>query len=255
MKRIIAIGGGENGRPGYEYETYEIDKEIVSLTCNKNPNVLFIGTASSDDEGYFETMKTVFSKLGCVVDNLTLTKREYTIEELRKIIEKTDVVYVGGGNTKKLLEIWRSIGFDKLLDEASEKGLILSGLSAGSLCWFSYCNSDSLKFEEGSSELIRLDGLGFIDAVNCPHYNKEDGRKTSLKQMMKNLPENVSIALDNCSAIEVIGDTYRIVSSKDTANAYRTYWIDDEYIEEVIPKTDEYSSLKDLLKKPSRHKI
>lgn len=254
MKRIVAIGGGETGRPGTSYETYEIDKEIVSLSGKENPNVLFIGTASSDDDSYFEIISKVFSRLNCNVSNLALTKKTYTIEELRQILEQTDIVYVGGGNTKQLLYTWRQIGFDKLLDEFSEKGLILSGLSAGSLCWFSYCNSDSLKFEEGSNELTKLDGLEFINAANCPHYNKEDGRKQGLKEMMKGIPEYVSIALDNCAAVEVIGDTYRIISSNNEANAYRTYWLEDEYIEEIIPKLEEYSSLSELLKKPSKHK-
>jgi len=254
MKRIVAIGGGETGRPGYAYETYEIDKEIVSLSKKQNPNVLFIGTASSDDERYFETINGVFSRLGCNVSNLSLTKTLYTREELQNIIEQTDIVYVGGGNTKKLLEVWRAVGLDKILEEASERDLILSGLSAGSLCWFSYCNSDSLRFEEGSNQLIMLEGLGFINAVNCPHYNVEENRKEGLKQMMRSLPEYVAIALDNCSAIEVVGDTYRIISSKEDANAYKTYWLDDEYFEETIPKIKEYSSLSELLEKPTKHK-
>lgn len=254
MKKIIAIGGGENGRPGYPYETYEIDKEIVSLSQKENPTVLFIGTASLDSESYYETMKKIFSKLGCVVNNLSLTKQTYTIEELKNILERTDIVYVGGGNTKELLETWKSTGLDKLLDEASEKGLVLSGLSAGSLCWFSYCNSDSLKYEEGSNELICKDGLGFIDAVNCPHYDKEDDRKQELKRMMKNLSNHIAIALDNCAAIEIVGDSYRIISSKDSANAYKTYWIGETYFEEKLPKSEEYSSLSELLKKTLRQK-
>ena len=254
IKKIIAIGGGENGRPGYPYETKEIDQEIVNISGKENPKVLFVGTATNDDERYFDLMSKVFKDLSCIVDSLPLTKKNYSYEELYQIITSSDIVYVGGGNTKRLLEVWREKGIDKLFDIASENGLVLSGLSAGSLCWFSYCNSDSLKFETGSVGLIKLDGLGFIDAVNCPHYDKEDGRKIELKSMMKLLPDKVAIALDNCAAIEVIGNKYRIITSKATANAYRTYWIGDEYYEEIIPKSIEYANLDVLITHPKTKK-
>ncbi|MDQ0362371.1 Type 1 glutamine amidotransferase-like domain-containing protein [Breznakia pachnodae] len=253
-KRIIAIGGGENGRQGYPYETAEIDQEIVRLCEKENPKLLFIGTASNDDSNYFHSMSKVFKKLGCIVNNLSLTINNYTEDDIYKIITQSDIVYVGGGNPKRLLELWNEKKIVKILDDASENGLILSGLSAGSLCWFSYCNSDSLKFNNENIESIKQDGLGFIDAVNCPHYDNKDNRKNELKAMMKHLPDKVAIALDNCSAIEIIGDKYRIITSKTTANAYRTYWLNNVYYEEIIPKTLEYSNLTDLIVHPKNRK-
>lgn len=253
-KRIIAIGGGENGRQGYPYETAEIDQEIINLCGKENPKLLFIGTASNDDDNYYKSMSKVFEKLGCTINNLALTKNDYTEEELYKIITQSDIVYVGGGSPKRLLELWKEKKISNILDEASENGLILSGLSAGSLCWFSYCNSDSLRFDNERIKSIKQDGLGFIDAVNCPHYDNKDNRKNELKAMMKYLPDKVAIALDNCSAIEIIGDNYRIITSKTTANAYRTYWLDNVYYEEIIPKTLEHSNLSELIVHPKNKK-
>ena len=87
-----------------------------------------------------------------------------------------------------------------------------------------------------------------INALHCPHYDTEKERKPSLKKMMRKT-YGVAIAIDNCCAIEVIDDKYRIISSKPRANAYKTFWKGDKYYEEVIKKEKELKPLKDLLKK------
>ena len=247
-QKIIAIGGGENGRPGYPYETFEIDKRIVELAEKTNPKLLFIGTAASDSELYFEVITKNFGQFGCVTDNLSLTKNNYTPKELEDKILSADIIYVGGGNTQFMLDLWREKGVDKLLMRAYEKGVVMSGLSAGSLCWFSYCNSDSLKFIDKSNELILLKGLGLIDCVHCPHYDVEADRKSSLKEMMKDLKDYVAVALENCVALEVIGDKYKIIKSDNSKKGYKTYWINGEYIEKEIICEKEYGSLNELIK-------
>ena len=248
-KSIVAIGGGENGRPGYPYETLEIDKRIVELSNKENPKLLFIGTASSDSEGYFECIRKNFGNLGCEVLNLAITKNDYTYEELQNAILGVDIIYVGGGNTMKMLDLWRENQIDKLLMQAYNQGIVLSGLSAGSLCWFKYCNSDSLRFEENTDKLILLEGLGFINAVHCPHYDAEENRKDSLKEMMKDIPDLVAIALENCVAIEFIDDEYRIIKSKETSKAYKTYWENNEYVELELEETLDYKPLNELVSK------
>lgn len=247
MGKIIAIGGGENGRPGFEYETEAIDKEIIRLTGKENCNILFIPTASSDSDGYISCMRNIFEKkLNCNMTTLELTKNDYSEFDLREIILNTDAIYVGGGNTQKMIAIWEEKGVDKILHEAYNKGIVLSGLSAGSICWFKYGNSDSLKFEDGSTELIKVKGLNLINALHCPHYNKEMNRKESLKEMMK-ITDTVAIALDNCTALEIVDDEYRIISSDSLARAYKTYWKDGIYHEEVIEEKDEFLSIDTLL--------
>lgn len=247
MGKIIAIGGGENGRPGYEYETELIDKEIIRLTGKDKCNVLFIPTASNDSDGYTACMNNIFeNKLGCSMTTLELTKKDYSNSDLREMILNTDAIYVGGGNTQKMITIWKEKGIDKLLHEAYENGVVLSGLSAGSICWFKYGDSDSLKFEDGSTELIRVEGINLINALHCPHYNTEINRKESLKEIMKTT-DTVAIALDNCAALEIVDDKYRIITSNNEANGYRTYWKDGIYHEEVIEKTDEFVNIDKLL--------
>ena len=92
MGRIVAIGGGEI-RDG---ETLNIDKFIVSLSGKEKPSLLFIPTASNDSEGYIETVKKVYKELGCDVKILCLTKENIEEDDIRDIILKSDIIYVGG---------------------------------------------------------------------------------------------------------------------------------------------------------------
>ena len=139
MGRIVAIGGGEI-RDG---ETLNIDKFIVSLSGKEKPSLLFIPTASHDVEGYIETVKKVYGELGCDVKILCLTKENIEEDDIRDIILKSDIIYVGGGNTEYMMKIWEKYSVDKYLKEAYKKNIVLSGLSAGSLCWFKAGFDDS----------------------------------------------------------------------------------------------------------------
>lgn len=247
MQKIIAIGGGEIGRTGYPVETTQIDKEIIKLTGKKNPKLLFIPTASSDSEEYIKVVEKYFGqKLKCKIDVLYLLKNKLSKKEIEDKILKSDIVYVGGGNTLKMMQIWRKLGVDKILIKAHQKGIVMSGVSAGSICWFKYGNSDSKKFSDSNANLIKIKGLGLINALHCPHYNVEDYRKVDLKKMMKKT-SGIAIALDNCCALEVIDDKYRIIASKKTANAYKVYWKANKYHEEIIKKEKEFKPLNQLL--------
>jgi dipeptidase E len=253
-KKIIAIGGGEIGRPHekggfYPMETIKIDKEIIAQSKKKNPKLLFIPTASSDSTGYFEVVKKYFEKLGCKVDVLYLIKEKNSKKEIENKIFSADIIYVGGGNTLKMMNLWRKLSVDKILKKAHEKGMILSGVSAGAICWFNFGNSDSRKFTSHSEQLIKVQGIGLISALCCPHYDFEMARQKDLKRMMKKTSKVVSIALENCTALEVIDNKYRIFKSKSTAKAYKVYWNGGKYIKEEINSTTKFCELKELLRK------
>jgi dipeptidase E len=247
MKKIIAIGGGEIGRPGHKIETKKIDQEIIKLTGKKNPKLLFVPTASSDSEGYVSVVQNYFGKkLKCKVDDLLLLKEKISKKDIEKKILSADIVYVGGGNTLKMMNIWKKKGVDKIFKKAIKKGVVLSGLSAGAVCWFKYASSDSKKFYDPKASLIKVSGLNFISAVSCPHYDVEKDRKPELKILMKKT-KGVAIALDNCCAIEIVGDNYRIINSKQAANAYKVYWKDKKYFEEKLKRDNKFRPVKELL--------
>lgn len=146
MGTIVVIGGGEL----IELETLEIDRKVVQLTQKAKPKALFIPTASSDAPGYCDTFSKVYGDiLGCETSNLLLVSQTYTHDEITDLITAADLIYVGGGNTRKMLEIWKNTGVDTLLKEAYSSGTVLTGLSAGSICWFEYGHSDSEAFDNG----------------------------------------------------------------------------------------------------------
>jgi dipeptidase E len=232
--KIVAIGGGEIGRPGYPIETTEIDQEIINLTGKKNPNLLFLPTASGDSGGYVEVVNNYFGKrFGCKIDVLYLLNGRPEEKELEEKFSNTDIIYVGGGNTLKMMQVWRKHGIDELIKKAGDKGVVLSGVSAGAVCWFEYACSDSRIMNNPNADYIKVKGLGFIKGILCPHYGFEPARKMGLKKMIQK-SSGMAIALDNCCALEIVDDKYRLVKSKKTAKAYKCFWKNGQYFEEEI---------------------
>ncbi len=250
MGKVVAIGGGEIGRkPGIPVETIEIDKEIIHLSGKKQPGLLFIPTASSDAQSYCYVVQRHFGRrLGCKIDFLCLLNNQQTRKEIEEKVFTSDIIYVGGGNTLKMLIEWRKRGVDEILLRAYQNNIVLSGLSAGAICWFRYASSDSREFYNPNASLIKIRGLNIIKALCCPHYDVEKDRKEHVKKLMSRTP-GVAIALDNCSAIECVDDQYRIITSKNTANAFKVYWKKGIYHEEVIEKQEQFLPLANLLKK------
>ena len=244
MAKIIAIGGWEVR----EKSTLWIDKEIIKFSNKENPKLLFIPTASSDSEGYFQWIKKYFGDLGCTVDVLYLIKDKLTKKVIEEKIFGSDIIYVGGWNTLKMMTLWRKLWVDKILEKALKKDIVLCWLSAGSICWFSYGNSDSRKFTSNSNQLIKVTGLGFIKALHCPHYNSEIHRQEDLKRMMRKNPL-VSIAIEDNCAIQVQDKSYRIITSEKWAKAYKIYWKNNQYFKEEIEQKSDFLPIESLLKK------
>jgi len=247
--KIVAIGGGEIGRPGYPVETANIDKEIIRLTGKTNPHLLFLPTASSDSTSYYEAVKKHFGdELGCKTDVLYLIKEKPNIYEIESKIMEADTIYVGGGNTEKMLRVWKKTGTDIYLKQAYEKGIVLSGVSAGAICWFRWGNSDSRKLHNPDADMIKVSGLNLINALYCPHYDAEIKRRASFKKMMIKTP-GIGLAFDNCCAIEIINKKYRILSSKRGAYAYKVYWQSGNFHEDIIAQEKVLNPLEKLLSK------
>jgi dipeptidase E len=239
-KTIIAIGGGEIGRPGCRVETLKIDKKIIEAAGKKFPRVLFVPTASSDADGYIKVFKKHFGeRLKCKVDVLTIYKNKYTKKELEEKILKTDIIYVGGGNTLKMMKKWRSLGVDKLMKKAHNKGVVMAGLSAGAICWFEDGSSDSNSFYKKKAPLSRVRGLGIESVSFSPHFDVEKKREAHLKKMVKE-KSNVALAADNCAAIEIRNNEFRVITSKSGARAYRIYKKNGKIVKREILANDKF---------------
>jgi dipeptidase E len=245
MQRIIAIGGGSIGFGVAKPEVTPISREIIRLSGKRRPRLLFLPTASLDDPAYIRAVRSHFTGLGCHVEDLRLIQGQPSRVEITRKVRAADILYVGGGNTLRMLLRWKKLGVDRLLREARRKGKVLCGTSAGALCWFRQGNSDSRKYRDPKAKLIKVTGLGFLDALACPHYDKEKDRKPELKAMMRKTP-GVAVAMDNCAALEVVGDRFRAIASKPGANVYRVRWSKGKYFQEPIPKDGRWSPLGSL---------
>ncbi len=241
MGIIIAMGGGEM-RVG---ETLPLDQQVVFHTGKSSPKALFIPTASSDAVDYYGTFRAMYSeKLGCETDVLYLIRENPTFAEIESKIAWADLVYVGGGNTLKMMRRWRKLGVDGLLKNAHQNGTVMAGLSAGAICWFAYGHSDSRSFSGKSDwQHIRVRGLGLVNALYCPHLDSEN-RTLPMHEMMKKYPQQVGIACEDHCAIEIVNNTYRIIGA---GNAYRFEVQQGKVVQTLIEKSDDYTGIAALI--------
>ena len=151
MRQVIAIGGGGFGRT---QESHLIEQYILDQSIKATPNICFIQTATGDLDQYVVNFYTVFSKLKCNPSHISFFKRTIDLEAY---IAKQDIIFVGGGNTKSMLAVWKDWHLDKFLKNAYDKGAIMSGVSAGAICWFDQGLTDSW-----ADELKMLSCLNFI---------------------------------------------------------------------------------------------
>lgn len=247
MGKIVAIGGGENGHHNTKYETAPFDKEIIRLTGKAKPNFLFIGLANKYPDYYFEVMDGIYNGMyGCSTDYLRYEEiKDKNITSYK--IKKADIIYVGGGNTYKLMRLFKLYGIDEMLIEAYNEDKVLCGISAGAICWCDYGNSDSRAISSNSSRMIRVTGLGLIHILFATHIVKEPNRIESVKQMMKRTYKIPAVQLDN-AALEVVDNQYRILTIDDNSVAEKCYWKKGEYISENIV-CNEFRNIEELYEK------
>jgi peptidase E len=212
MRQIIAMGGG-----GFSMEPDNLllDRYVLDQCSNSHPRVCFVPTASGDSVDYIQRFLRAFSTLNCKASYLSVFSGP--VGDWRDYLLGNDVIYVGGGNTRNLLALWREWRLDKIMREAWERGIILAGISAGSICWFEEGVTDSIP-----GELTVVKCLGFLNGSNCPHYDGEVDRRPSYHRLLQQGKIGPGIACDDGVALHYKEDElYRIVSSRPAARAYR----------------------------------
>lgn len=234
-KAIVAIGGGEIRTRG----TAAIDREIIRLSGKKHPKLLFIPTASSDSERYWQRIPKYFGKfLKCETDVLFLIKEKLSKAQIAAKIHWADIIYVCGGNTLLMMRIWRRLGVDRLLKSAYENGSVLSGISAGSICWFDSGHSDSMSFYNPRKwKYINVRGLGLIKGIHCPHYNSMTRGVPRRKDFRDLIPRTggTGIAIENnCAIVFFNGRFHKVIRSKNYARAYKVYKSGGDVISEQM---------------------
>ncbi len=208
MRAIVAIGGGDF-KLG---ETVKIDQYLVSLSKKQNPKLLFIPTASEDSQEYMDQIDDYFNHFGCEVSFLCLLS-ETNLKKIRDKILSADIIYVGGGDATLLMETWRKLHVDTYLIEAYYRGVILSGLSAGAICWFNegFVEPDR-ELNGGQWCFEDAHGLGLIDGICCPHYNQD---YRGLFDKFISTQNQIGFGMEDSVALVKLDDEYFVYQGND----------------------------------------
>lgn len=212
MEKIFVMGGG-----GFSMEPENplLDLHVLSLAQKARPKICFIGTASGDSANSIQNFYDAFNQLDCVPTHLSLFKPP--TRDLESFILHQDLIYVGGGNTKNLLSLWKEWNVDQFLKKANANGTVLAGLSAGMICWFEQGVTDSY----GQGQLDLISGLGFLKGSACPHFDGEVNRRPFYTHAVQNHLTLGGLALDDgAGALFINGKLHECVSSRAQANAY-----------------------------------
>lgn len=238
----MAIGGGDVAAG----ETAAIDRVLLDLTGKENPHLLFIPTASGDSEDYITRLEIGYGRLGARVSTLRLLGEDGDRETAARKIAEADVIYVGGGNTKAMLERWRELEVDRSLRRFLDSGRPAGGLSAGAICWFRIANSDWPRYEGiPNVNTAPLEGLGLVDLALCPHTRDEGFRLAEFTAMMREIP-GAGVGLDDGCAIQIRGDEYRILASQPESKAHLLFSRDGAVDYTPMPPHDDFRAIETL---------
>ena len=224
-RQIVAMGGG-----GFSMEPKNprLDRYILELSKQKTSKICFLPTASGDSDKYIVKFYSAFAQQACESSHLSLF--QLPTADLKSFLLEKDIIYVGGGNTKNLMVLWKEWGLDLILREAWEKGIILAGLSAGSICWFEQGITDSIP---GSMTVLPC--LGFLKGSNCPHYDGEPQRRPAYHKLLSQGLISDGYAADDGVGLHFIGNKlHKVVSSRPQAKAYKLERINDEVQETTL---------------------
>lgn len=224
MKRqVITLGGG-----GFSMEKSPLlDDYILAATGRKRPRICFLGTASGDADGYIERFHKAFRRKARP-SHLKLFGTPRT--DIRAFLLSQHAIFVGGGNTANMLAIWRVHGVDRFLREAWRRGVVLSGISAGMICWYEAGVTDSF----GPLAPLR-DGLGLIPGSGCPHYDGEKRRRPCYHAFVKAGLPGGHAADDGAALHWVGGKLLECVSSRKTAKCWRVEKARGRVVETELP--------------------
>lgn len=226
-RQIIAMGGG-----GFSMEPDNLllDRYVLKQTGKARPKVCFVPTASGDAQGYVERFYKSMEELDCEPSHLSVFKLPTRMEELEAFVLEKDVIYVGGGNTRNLLLLWKAWGLDVLFRKAWEQGTVLAGLSAGAICWFEQGSTDSWP-----GELRTLECLGFLPGSCIPHYDGEADRRPTTERMIARGELIDGLAADDGAALHFVGtELKRVVTSRPHAKAYALRQVEGRAVETAL---------------------
>jgi dipeptidase E len=209
-RQIVAFGGGGFSQ---ESENPLLDDYVLGLSGRPHPRVCFLPTASGDADHYLVRFYNAFRDRART-SHISLFRRERGVADIRSHLLAQDVIYVGGGSLISLLGVWRAHGVDSMLREAYEAGVLLCGLSAGSLCWF----AEAVSGYHG--EVSRVPALGLLPHSNAVHFGDGERRGAFRRHLLDGMP--AGYAAEDGAALRFVDEQLaEVVASRPRARAYR----------------------------------
>jgi peptidase E len=245
-RRIVAMGGGGfSCKPGDP----ELDRYVIDQAPVPNPRICLLPTASGDPDDQIRRFYRAFHDLPCTPSHLSLFRLGSRPVDLHQQLLEQDVIYVGGGSMSNLLAIWRVHGIDAILEDAWQSGIVLAGISAGSMCWFQAGVTKS----HGAPRVA--EGLGFLPFSNSVHWSSETERRICFRRAIRNGEIPAGFGVDDGSAVLFAGTEFAEAVKTQSSSGTRLVMPGDEseiHCEELTPMThdadlvsiDEFRALK-----------
>ena len=207
-KKIIAIGGG-----GFTHQVDEsLDQFILDQSKRYNNKIGFLATASKDDKEKINLFYKRFEKTDSELSHFNLTSN---VDGFTEWVFSKDIIYIGGGNTVFMLDIWKKYKLENIFKDAYKKGIILSGVSAGAVCWFEWILSDSV-----GPGFNPIRGINLISGSCTPHSsNIERINQFALNIKNNKLPKGIAID-DGVAVVFIDGKPTDVYSSRKNHKAY-----------------------------------
>ena len=221
-RKILIAGGGFNTA----YIRY-----MAALTGKKRPKILFFPTASADSPA-----ATISFFRNCAPLEVEPSSQNVFIESLSQklgwdeVLLSVDGIVCSGGNTLNQQAIWKAQGIDVVLKEAWDKGIVLGGASAGSLCWFEEGTTDS---RPKALSIVKC--LGFLKGSHSPHYDAEAGRRPLYHKLILSGEMKPGYACDNDAGMYFEdNEVKRVVSARQGAKVYHVSVVAGQIVEKVM---------------------
>ena len=221
-RKILIAGGGFN-EPFIRY--------MAQLSGKKRPRVCYLPTASADSpSGIISWFRS------CAALDVEPHVQESFIASTRQtkgwdeVLLSMDGIVCSGGNTLNQQAIWKAQGIDVVLKEAWDRGIVLGGASAGSLCWFEEGTTDSRP-----KELTTVKCLGFLKGSHSPHYDREPGRRPLYQKLIGSGEMKPGYACDNDAGIYFEdNEVKRVVATRPDAKVYYVSVVNGKVVEKLM---------------------
>jgi dipeptidase E len=221
--RKILIAGGNYGTPFIKY--------MAELTGKKRPKLLYLPTASADSQSGIISWFRSCAPLDVyplAQDSFIASSRQ--TQSWEEVLLTVDGIVASGGNTLNQQAIWKAQGIDVILKQAWDRGIVLGGASAGSLCWFEEGTTDSRP-----KELTTVKGLGFLKGSHCPHYDREADRRPLYRKLIASGEMKPGYACDNDAGIYFEdNEVKRVVAARANAKVYYVSASGGQAVERVL---------------------